>query len=436
MEIPSDTISRALNHLPASSEKWPSARELFSSGAEHFERAEMHEATHDLEAALYLAESQDCEEIAPHAATSLALVRLSLGMLEEALSWFIFVQYLPKTHTEGIAVDQIQMMVVLLRALINSQKLNRRLIKFQSTLRGKVVDLEEEVSSLSNHIRIAMREGMNASFLPTMTVCGSEIQKGEEQVEIRVRLLGSFSASFYDCTSVVLSPHRKSQALFKLLVAAPNARFHKEHLLSLFWRNEDPSSAINKLHTAVSRLRGSLAGSGLGDDALLFEDDFYFLNHRIQIDSDLQNFQTHIVTGLDMEAIGEVELAITEYEFAVALYRGEYLAELVGDDWFLPQRAQIEQEFIELLCQLTACYCTCARYVKAEACCRQLLRHDNLREDIYRRLMRCLSFQGKRNQALRVYQELHNLLKKELGVEPMQQTKSLVECIKEEESID
>ena len=63
------------------------------------------------------------------------------------------------------------------------------------------------------------------------------------------------------------------------------------------------------------------------------------------------------------------------------------------------------------------------------ATCRKLLARDLLHEEAWRRLMTSHAKQGERNQALKLYQQLTELLARELDAEPDAETAELAAAI-------
>ena len=69
------------------------------------------------------------------------------------------------------------------------------------------------------------------------------------------------------------------------------------------------------------------------------------------------------------------------------------------------------------------------RYEHALEFGRRILAMDALRESIQRNVMLLLILNGQRGEAVRAYQRLANLLRSELDIEPMPETKRLHHAI-------
>lgn len=425
------STSKASRNNPASAPA--SAADLLQLGVQSKHNGQISQAFDNLQAAQQQAQAQGQAATAGQAAALLALMHFDSADYEGALKWLKSVQTQLWESNNANWVGMLISLKTILMAYSAALEARR---KIDSAL----VQLTDEISMLELESK-AKADGLWQALLeePQATV-GQERSRvkfdmSSKEPDMVVYLLGRFSLERADGSEIKLCANRKGQAIFRFMATRPNRRYHRETLLNYFWKDEDPEISMGKLHVSISRLRRSLVEAGFRDEVLEFADDCYFFMEGLKVQTDLDLFQVHIEAGQQMEAMGESTLAIEEYESAVELYRGEYLADAVGEDWPLPLRARLEQQYLELLYQLVRCYYHCQRYQEAEESCRALLRRDNLREDVYRLLMCCLSRRGQRAQALKLYQELETILKVELGVLPMGETTQLMIKIRDEQEI-
>ena len=139
-------------------------------------------------------------------------------------------------------------------------------------------------------------------------------------------------------------------------------------------------------------------------------------------DRDVAAFQT-LCTQTE-PAIGQATLA--RLEKAVALYAGELLPGCY-DDWILPERERLRQQFAQAMERLIGELEDQRAYGEAIPHALRLLHHDPLHEASYRRLMPLHGLVGERAAALRVDHTCATTLLRELGVEPSQATRELYE---------
>jgi DNA-binding SARP family transcriptional activator len=407
-----------------------SAADLLQLGVQNKHNGQITQAIDNLQAAQQQAQAQGQAATAGRAAALLALMHFESDDYEGALKWLKSVQPQLQEITSADWVGMLTSLKTILMAHAAALQAQRKIDSALAQLTDEISMLELESQAKANELWQALLEEPKASPQQEQPQTISAVSSKEP--DLVVYLLGRFKVERADGSHVKLCANRKGQAIFRFMATKPNRRFHRETLLNAFWKEEDPQVSMGKLHVSVSRLRRSLVEAGFGENVLQFADDCYFFMEGLSVQTDLDRFQTHLEAGQQMEAMGEDTLAIEEYEAANKLYRGEYLADAVGEDWPLPMRARLEQQYMELLDQLAQCYYHCQRYQEAEESCRALLRQDNLREDVYRQLMCCLNRRGQRAQALKLYQELEEILKAELGVLPMGETTELMIKIRDE----
>lgn len=120
---------------------------------------------------------------------------------------------------------------------------------------------------------------------------------------------------------------------------------------------------------------------------------------------------------------------------AVELYKGDLLED-VYDDWPIIERESFRELFLNGLEQLTLYYERRGDWSEAIACAWRLLSTDSLREHIHRQLIRYHYARGDRPAALQQYAMCCRLLRREFGVEPMEETRELSRRIARQDSID
>jgi DNA-binding SARP family transcriptional activator/tetratricopeptide (TPR) repeat protein len=111
---------------------------------------------------------------------------------------------------------------------------------------------------------------------------------------------------------------------------------------------------------------------------------------------------------------------------AVTLYTGDLL-ETVYDDWLFFERERLQQSYfaaLEKLIQQRRAQC---RYAEAIQYCQLLLTRDPLREDALRRLLTLHYQAGDRAGVMAEYERFAARLKKEMGIEPMPETRAVYE---------
>jgi tetratricopeptide (TPR) repeat protein len=121
-------------------------------------------------------------------------------------------------------------------------------------------------------------------------------------------------------------------------------------------------------------------------------------------------------------------------ERAVGLYRGDLLAGLgvtapPFEDWLMTERERLRELALEALARLLTGQRAAGETAPAVQSARRLLALDPLQEAVHRTLMRLYAQAGRRDAALRQYQDCVDALRRELDAEPEAETKALYQEI-------
>ena len=95
------------------------------------------------------------------------------------------------------------------------------------------------------------------------------------------------------------------------------------------------------------------------------------------------------------------------------------------DDWALQERERLHCLFVRSVFELMRVAATQKNYEAALDLGRRILSMDALRENVQRDVMLLLVLNGQRVEAVRSYQRLTSLLRSELNIDPMPETKRL-----------
>jgi DNA-binding SARP family transcriptional activator len=245
--------------------------------------------------------------------------------------------------------------------------------------------------------------------------------------KIRVRLLGGFEVWAGD-QQVGSFESQKVRALLAYLACQRRRSFSRDHLAGLLWPEREPETARHALRQAVYNLRSKLGDAGsslirtthleIGLDGAA---DFWL---------DVEAFEEALHAGNGRAAADPHHLST-----AVQLYRGELLAGFFVkecpefEDWLVAEQTRLRETAVDGLRRLIENYRRRGEYRFGVHYARRLVAIEPLSEEAHRELMRLFALSGQRNRALAHYEELLNLLREELAVEPLPETKALYESI-------
>jgi ATP/maltotriose-dependent transcriptional regulator MalT/two-component SAPR family response regulator len=219
--------------------------------------------------------------------------------------------------------------------------------------------------------------------------------------------------------STVRAHSPKTKELFFLFLTYREG-LRREQIVEFLWAETSARKAINNFHTAKMRLRRAIPG------CVVHRDGLYQLAPQVEIDSDVAQFETLLQSARNATLDGD---RLQLYEEAIALYRGDYFEECYSD-WCEEARAPLRKMYLDALVAAARIRERQGDVGAAIALCEKFLAKDRYEEDIYRTMMRLQAKKGNRAGAVRTYQQLVEMLQKELEIpEPSQETKDLYALI-------
>ncbi|MEW5956556.1 MAG: tetratricopeptide repeat protein [Chloroflexota bacterium] len=257
--------------------------------------------------------------------------------------------------------------------------------------------------------------------------------------ELAIHLLGPFQVTI-DSQPITGFAYDKVRALLAYLAVEADHCHRRETLATLFWPDHSPKLARQNLRQALATLRRAINDQNLATPFLLIDGDAVRFNH-FSDDTwlDVAAFRAHLKADGHVHPGSDIETCqrcIQQLEKAVALYRGEFLADLLlGDSlefetWVVTYREQLHLQALTALCHLTRHYLRQGEYGLAQTYALRQLALAPYREEAHRQLMRILARTGQRSTALAQYETCRRILTEEFGVEPLPQTQALYKRIR------
>ncbi|MGE0577181.1 BTAD domain-containing putative transcriptional regulator [Reyranella sp.] len=212
--------------------------------------------------------------------------------------------------------------------------------------------------------------------------------------------------------SVELASGKLAGLLAYLACTAPRPQ-SREKLSTLLWGSHFDAQARQNLRQALARLRRML-----GQDAVHGDGETVWLNPAA-VETDVVRFEALIRQG-SREALSA----------AVDLYRGPLIADIAiseegWNEWLTGERQRLLELALGALVRLAGQELVAGRGEPALKAARRAVALDGLREDAHRLVMQALAATGRKAEALKHYQDLAALLKRELATEPGRATRAL-----------
>jgi DNA-binding SARP family transcriptional activator len=238
---------------------------------------------------------------------------------------------------------------------------------------------------------------------------------------LSVTSLGSFSIA---CGGRVLGhcKSRKAIALLRYLLLQHNREATKEQLVETFWPDTMPKKSMHSLHVAVKALRQYLDPH---TNYILFDLGTYFIHPEVVIDDDRSAFIDCCAVGDRQWAARHYSLAERAYQQAITYYSGDYYVNDYDCVWALTEQEHLLSKYLTALERIGDISFQQGAYDQAMTSYQRLLQRDEYREDIHSRVMHCCQRLGRRRDALLQYQRCALALKRDLGIEPMQETQAI-----------
>lgn len=222
---------------------------------------------------------------------------------------------------------------------------------------------------------------------------------------------------------------QKAVSLLKFLVAQRGRPAAREQILEAIWSESDPESADRSFEVTLSTLR-RLMDSPDGSTLIIRRGRGYLLNPAVAVIVDVDQFAQHLDRGNWWWQRGQTPLALAEWEQAEGAYGGDFLADDPYEDWATADRERLREQYLDLVLRLGEVALQEGRCGEAVERAHRVLTADPIREAAYRLLMRAHARQGNRAMAVRDLARCSEVLRRELGEEPMPETRELAKRIR------
>lgn len=233
---------------------------------------------------------------------------------------------------------------------------------------------------------------------------------------LSLRLLGPSSLEGPGSAAALVAQPKRFALLSWLAAAQPEGMQRRDRALALFWPEHNATSARNALRQSLHAIRGAL-----GDDVIVSRGDDAIGVDRSVLSCDVSEFQ---------DAVDDGRLAR-----ALELYRGDLLEGLhvraAGfERWLESERARLLDLAASAAWQLAERYEHSADLTSASRWARKAARLARGDERRVRKVIKLLDRAGDRGGAATVYEEFANFLRRELDVEPSDETRALIEAVR------
>lgn len=223
-------------------------------------------------------------------------------------------------------------------------------------------------------------------------------------MRLEIHLLGRFKVVVGDRAIPDTEWRRdRGAALIKLLAISPNHRLHREQIMEAFWPDLDGEAAGANLRKAVHFARRALGAHEL----IEVTGAVVSLAPDAELVIDIERFEAAAKSALRSRDRRQCEIA-------AELYGGPLLPDDRYLEWLEVPREQLQQRYAEVL--------------RAGGLWRQLIDLDPADEEAQCAQMQAALDAGNRGEAIRVFTQLRERLRLDLGVGPSKAAVALYEC--------
>ncbi len=261
-------------------------------------------------------------------------------------------------------------------------------------------------------------------------------ETASSQSLLRVHLLGQFrverkEGNDWQSVSNRTWQRRRARALLGCLLSQAGRRMGREQAMEALWPELDIETAANRLNGAVHELRQILE-PGIERPAssklLRLERDILILADASEIWVDAEAFEALLNRANTTDDPLLLEQLL---EDAWALYEGDYLLEELYSEWAAARRESLRRSWMGLLLTLAELRAKRGALTSAIEPLDRLLTADPTHETAVRRLMILLTQLDRRGEAIRAYERLATILKRDYESEPLPETVELYKALRQ-----
>jgi DNA-binding SARP family transcriptional activator len=241
---------------------------------------------------------------------------------------------------------------------------------------------------------------------------------------LSVVLFGSMSASLESSgTARMLRLAPRVAELLAFLALGRGEYFSRADLADSLWGDRAQEVTAGTLNTALWRLRRSIEQTPAQprDFLVTNRQGAVGLNGPRPVSLDVAEFERLTRPGLSKPAGQLTEADCEALRVSITLYRGNVLAGF-GGSWALREQERLRNTYLNAAGRLMHVAELRREYEDAIHYARLVLAVDELREDVHRDLMRHLVCNGQRALALRQFEVCRAALRRELAIQPMNET--------------
>jgi DNA-binding NarL/FixJ family response regulator/DNA-binding SARP family transcriptional activator len=243
---------------------------------------------------------------------------------------------------------------------------------------------------------------------------------------VQLRLLGPLEVE--GSSGPITITGRKERALLCLLAVHANEVVSEGRIVDALWGDRPPPTASKTLRSYVSRLRRFLAEGGEPESVIESRPSGY----RLRLEPaalDVSQVEEALARARRAMEEGDADGAVECFDTALRWWRGEPLAELADDVTIAAEAGRLGELRQIVLEERIDAELARGRHAQVIPELEVLTAANPLRERLWGQRMLALYRSGRQADALRAGQDLRDMLREELGLEPGPDVRALEAAI-------
>lgn len=230
----------------------------------------------------------------------------------------------------------------------------------------------------------------------------------------------------YDSLVMSASSSKKLWELYKFLLVHRTQKFTPDSLADQLWVSESYSDHRGTLRRQMHRLRQILKEESADENSwtILFSSGYYMWNSSVSIKVDSDIFEAEVAQG-DLYLQENPSEALRHYLMAIALYKGDYLPDLLNQHWVFSVRNHYRRLYLRAVENAVKLLTKKYAFDEIIRICQAAIRIDVHEEMFHIHYMRALAAKGLMKDALLHYEQITGFYFREMGLKPSKEMREL-----------
>ena len=337
------------------------------------------------------------------------------------------------THTRHILFHALMLEA---RFALDQDRVEAGLLSLRKALAlGKEIGLYHNVmdsrSAIAHLCTVALEHGIEEEYVSEyirkrhLIPDTPPVHLGNWPWSIRIFTLGRFSI-VKEGSPIRFStkPQKKPLEIIKVLIALGGHNVNKALISDALWPNADGDKADRAFATTLHRLRRLL-----NNDLIIQVQDGKLNLNLSYCWVDCWSFERLLSQADAAFNQKDVDKTIGLTEKALATYKGSFLAGDELEPWAVSRREKLRSKYLFAVNGLGSILESKGQWEKAAVHYDRSLDVDDLSEETYQRLIRCLQHLGQKTKALSVYNRCKKTLHAAFGLAPSPETQALYRAL-------